>query len=213
MTTENFETIDTLLSRYVAGALPEPARVLVEAHLEMKPDNRMLVAGLESLAGVALEEEAPAALASSRTNLEAIFTSKAPVAAKRPTTAGLFPHALRDFLGFDADRVPWRTKMPGFREFEMGEVDGCHVSLFWIRPGRKIPHHTHDGSELTLVVDGAFRDVSGLYGPGDIAIADQSINHRPIAEKDRPCISFAVTDAPLRFNGPIGQRLSDILGF
>ena len=56
-------------------------------------------------------------------------------------------------------------------------------------------------------------NTTGRYGRGDIAIADQSVNHRPIAETERPCISFAVTDAPLRFNGPIGQRLSDILGF
>lgn len=213
MTTGNYDSIDTLLSRYVAGALPEPARVLVAAHLELKPDNRAFVGGLEALAGSEMEAGAAAQIGARDSRLEAIFASAAPAPVVPAHQAGVFPHAMRDFFGFDADRVPWRTKMPGFREFEMGEVDGCHISLFWIRPGRKIPHHTHEGSELTLVVDGAFRDTTGRYGRGDIAIADQSVNHRPIAEDERPCISFAVTDAPLRFNGPIGQRLSDILGF
>lgn len=213
MTTGNYDSIDTLLSRYAAGALPEPARVLVAAHLELKPDNRAFVGGLEALAGGEMEAEAPMAIGARDARLAAIFASSAPQPVTPARSDGLFPPAMRDFFGFDADRVPWRTKMPGFREFEMGEIDGCHVSLFWIKPGRKIPHHTHEGSELTLVVDGAFRDTTGRYGRGDIAIADQSVNHRPIAETERPCISFAVTDAPLRFNGPIGQRLSDILGF
>lgn len=216
MSSTNYDNIDTLLSRYVAGALPEPARVLVEAHLELRPDNRGFVAGLEALAGSALEDTAPARLSARDRSLDAIFSSSSapllPELLPAETDFG-FPRAMRDFFGFDVSDVPWRTKLPGFREFEMGEVDGCHVSLFWIRPGRKIPHHTHDGSELTLVVDGAFRDVSGRYGRGDIAIADQSVDHRPIAEKERACISFAVTDAPLRFNGPIAQRLTDMLGF
>lgn len=211
--TGSYDSIDTLLSRYVAGALPEPARVLVAAHLELRPENRTFVGGLETLAGSELEAEAPVDIGGRDAQLQAIFASAPPQASVPARGDGVFPHAMRDFFGFDADRVPWRTKMPGFREFEMGEIDGCHVSLFWIRPGRKIPHHTHEGSELTLVVDGAFRDTTGRYGRGDIAIADQSVNHRPIAEVERPCISFAVTDAPLRFNGPIGQRLSDILGF
>lgn len=215
MTSDAYDTIDALLARYVAGALPEPARVLVDAHLELKPLSRGLVRSLEAAAGDALDGATPIQLPRRAERLDAIFSSATPVPAYAVHTdrTGILPVALRNFIGHDADDIPWRTKMPGFREFDMGEIDGCHVSLFWIRPGRKIPHHTHDGSELTLVVDGAFADVTGRYGRGDIAIADDHTNHRPIAEKDRPCISFAVTDAPLRFNGPIGQRLSDIMGF
>ena len=36
-----------------------------------------------------------------------------------------------DFVGYDVDNIPWKTKMPGFKEFELGDVDGCHVSMFW----------------------------------------------------------------------------------
>jgi putative transcriptional regulator len=44
MVREHIDTIDSLLARYVAGTLPTPARVLVEAHLELKPKNRIKVA-------------------------------------------------------------------------------------------------------------------------------------------------------------------------
>ena len=75
-----------------------------------------------------------------------------------------------------------------------------------------MPSHTHEGSELTLVLDGAFRDANGRYGRGDISLADEHVDHRPIAEDERACICFAVTDAPLRLTGSYRQFFSDFLG-
>ena len=210
MTAETIDTTDVLMARYVAGSLPYPAHVLVRAHLEITRANHSFVAGLEDLAGSALEESNALPLTNRVGRLHTIFESE-PSDGPVPRSSGLFPAVLRDFVGFDETDIPWRTKMPGFREYEF-ESDGCHASIYWIKPGRKIPAHTHDGQELTLVLDGAFADVDGRYGRGDIAIADDTIDHRPIAEAERPCICFAVTDAPLRLTGSFGQRLGDILG-
>lgn len=211
MTADTIDTIDALMARYVAGTLPYPAHVLVQSHLEIADVNRGFVASLEDLAAEALEAGEPQPIDHRSQRLTSIFESDAPKSVERAPSSSIFPTALRDFVGFDADDVPWRTKLPGFREYEF-DMDGCHASLFWIKPGRKIPAHTHDGQELTLVLDGAFTDIFGRYGRGDISVANEAIDHRPIAEKDRPCIGFAITDAPLRFTGPLGQRLSDILG-
>ncbi len=214
MMLDTIDTIDALMARYVAGVLPLPARILVETHLAIKDGNRSLVGGMEALAGEALDVTPPIAVPASALRLDTIFRSAAPdlVVAAPGEIEGIFPAVLRDFVGFTSDNVPWRTKMPGFREYEIGEIDGCHVTLFWLRPGRKIPAHTHEGSELSLVLDGAFTDSNGRYGRGDISVADDTVDHRPMAEKDRPCIGLAVTDAPLRLTGPLYQRLGDILG-
>lgn len=212
MTADTIDTIDALMARFVAGSLPQPAHVLVESHLALKPDNRRFVHGMEALAGRTLEDTRAVELSAREDRLANIFGSESPPVAPPVADDGVFPRALRDFLGFTVDDVPWRTKLPGFKEYDMGDVDGCHVNLFWIRPGRPIPTHTHDGSELTLVLDGAFNDVTGRYGRGDISIADESIEHRPVADLERPCICFAVTDAPLRFTGTLRQRLSDLIG-
>lgn len=212
MSKQGLDSIDALLARYVAGSLPAPAQLLVSAHLELKPESRRFVDRLEDMAGESLEAEAGLPLSDRSARLQTIFGAPPPTAPAAPRQRdGIFPEPLRRFAGFDADDVPWRTKMPGFREFDFGEIDGCHMSLFWIRPGRPIPDHTHEGFELTLVLDGAFRDINGRYGRGDIAIADETIDHRPIAEKERPCISLAVTDAPLKLTGSFGRRLGDIL--
>ena len=64
-----------------------------------------------------------------------------------------------------------------------------------------VPQHTHEGSELTLVLEGAFRDKTGRYARGDLALADGSIEHRPVAEPGEDCMCLTVTDAPLRLTG------------
>lgn len=216
MVRNQIDTVDALMAHYVAGSLPEPARVLVAAHLEMQPVNRLIVRDLETLAGEALEQLPPATLTDKDAQLAAIFASTARPVTKAPPPApfrpGHLPKALRDLIGFDVADIPWRTKLPGFKEFELGDIDGCEVSLMWIRPGRKLPTHTHQGVELTLVLDGAYSDVRGRYGPGDISVADDAVVHRPVAEADRPCIAFSVLEAPIKFKGSLTQLIGDLIG-
>lgn len=213
MHSAEIDSLDGLMARYVAGALPEPARILVAAHLVIKPERRLFVDALESVAGDALEGVEPAYLGNRDLKLDAIFNAAPMNNAARPIrTDGVLPSVLRDFIGFDVADIPWKTKMPGYREFSLGEIDGCEANMLWIKAGRKMPSHTHDGSELTLVLDGAFRDANGRYGRGDISMADEHIDHRPIAEDERACICFAVTDAPLRLTGSYRQFFSDFLG-
>ncbi|WP_420409551.1 ChrR family anti-sigma-E factor [Hoeflea sp.] len=214
MVREHIDTIDSLLARYVAGTLPAPARVLVEAHLELKPENRVRVLDLEAMAGQELLDVEPVSLSDRDGMLQAIFKSEAPTVGAGGEKSGqiVFPKALYDFVGFDAADVPWRTRMPGYREYDLGEVEGCHVNLFWIKPGRTVPAHTHEGCELSLVLDGDFTDDRGFYGRGDISVADDSVDHRPCAGKDRPCIGLAVMDAPLKLTGSFRQMIGDLIG-
>lgn len=215
MADSQLDMVDALMARYAAGILPEPARVLVEAHLEMKSVNRAKVIDFETAAGDALEKMEPAALASRDDILNAIFSAPPiDVTAKqteRPANA-LFPKAIRELVGFEGEDMPWKRKLPGFKEFNVGKIDGCDVSFFWLRPGRAVPAHTHQGYELLLVLDGAFNDVRGRFGKGDISVADESVDHRPKAESEVPCIGFAVSDAPLKLTGSFRQLIGDLIG-
>jgi putative transcriptional regulator len=213
MHSAEIESLDGLMARYVAGALPEPARVLVAAHLAIRPERRLFVDALESVAGDALEQSEPLSLSNRDLRLDAVFNAAPFASAAKPVRSdGVLPSILRNFIGFDVADIPWKTKMPGYREFSLGEIDGCEANMLWIKAGRKMPSHTHEGSELTLVLDGAFRDMNGRYGRGDISLADEHVDHRPIAEDERACICFAVTDAPLRLTGSYRQFFSDFLG-
>ncbi len=203
--------MDNLLARYVAGTLPTPVNLAVGAHLELKEDNHAFVGSLESLAGEAVDEIAGAAVSNREKRLEDIFSSEASSepAAREP---GMIPMALAALVPHDIDTIPWRTKMPGYKECALGVIEGCEVNLLWIRPGRKMPAHTHEGSEITLVLDGAFSDSRGRYGRGDIALADEDVDHSPVAENNRPCICLAITDAPLRLTGSYRQFFSEFIG-
>jgi putative transcriptional regulator len=98
------------------------------------------------------------------------------------------------------------------RECRISETERGEASLLWIGGGRRMPSHTHEGSEVTLVLKGAFSDVTGHYGRGDIAIAEADLDHRPMTGEGDECICFAVTDAPLHLTGPVGWILDRFFG-
>lgn len=213
MHSAGIESLDGLFARYVAGSLPEPARILVAAHLSIKPEQNHIVSALEDLAGDELSALVSDQIGNREARLAAVFDApKLTEMQEKRSESGILPQELRSFVGFDLENIPWRTKMPGYREFSLGEIDGCEAKMLWIKAGRKMPAHTHEGSEITLVIDGAFSDSAGCYGRGDISLADDDVDHSPVAEEGRPCICFAVTDAPLRLTGSYRQFFSDFIG-
>lgn len=203
--------LDLLLAEYASGSLPASLHALVGAHLELNRSGAEFVAGLEAVKGASLQDEAPLALASRDTMLQRIFAAHdKPVSAPAMAGDGVFPGPLRRYVGMAARDLPWRMAMPGVRQHVVEDDDGVEATVYWIKAGAKMPHHTHDGDEVTLVLRGGFTDSSGHYGVGDVAVADGDVDHRPVADDDEDCICFAVTTAPLRLTGPVGKLIQSI---
>jgi putative transcriptional regulator len=206
--------LNALLADYAAGHLNPALHSLVAAHLEMKPDNRSFVSSLEAVHARALEDVAPVELSNRQAILDRVFAAgdRQVAGAVRKRSASL-PEALYSYVGRDLEDVKWRSVLPGLKEFRISDKGSeTEASLLWIRSGSRMPAHTHDGQEVTLVLKGAFSDTVGHYGRGDISIADGDIDHRPRADDSGDCICFAVTDAPLRLTGPIGRFLQRFTG-
>jgi putative transcriptional regulator len=206
---ERQQLFDALLAAYVAGTLAEPARLLVRSHLDLSPDNRGFVRDLETAGGRMLDDIAPMAL-SDRDGMLASILSLPPAPAAAPGDLLIaeptrLPAPLHDFIGRDVEALPWKTRLPGFREYRVAEEDGCVASLLWIRAGQAMPTHTHHGTELTLVLEGGFSDLDGHFVRGDVAYADDDVDHRPIADEGEDCLCFAVTEGSLRLTGPVGR--------
>ena len=204
--------LDDLLARYAAGALDPALHALVEAHLELKPGSRSFVRALESFEGDALSGLPGERLDHRDACLSRIFGDAPPAAQKPATQSGELPWAVMRFLGSDLAGVRWRSKLPGVKECRVGEGRDGEASLFWIDAGRSIPSHTHDGSETTLVLRGAFADINGRYERGDIAFADSEVDHRPTVDRGGDCICFAVTEGHLHLTGPIGRIVDRFFG-
>lgn len=204
--------LDTLLGEYAAGSLNQALHALVGTHVVINPASRRFVDDLEALCGAELANQPRVPVCSRDSMLSRIFNEAEP---QRPALSEsahdeIFPPALRRLVGMSSAEVPWRSVLPGVKEHVVSDRDGVEAKLYWIKAGRKIPSHTHEGQEFTLVLRGGFADVSGHYMRGDIAIADEDVVHKPVADADEDCICFAVTDAPLKLTGPVGKVIQGL---
>lgn len=199
---DEVQALNGLLAGYAAGTLGGPLHALVAAHLTLKPDNRGFVRSLEALRAHEIDTVAPVALRRRDEMLERIFSSTADESRHVPAGDDVLPAPISSLIGGDLAAVKWKTVLPGIRECRISNNQHGEASLLWIKPGKMMPSHTHDGSEVTLVLKGGFTDSTGHYRRGDIAIADSDVDHRPRADDDEDCICFAVSEAPLRLTGP-----------
>lgn len=213
----NSEALDLLLAEYAVGSLPQPAEVLVQSHLELDTCNRSWIADLKALGGVLIDDAQDAGQGLQSISPDLLADDTDVIGASEALQAeeckdGILPKALRRYVGCDASDIDWRFRIPGLREFPVESSDGCTASLLKISPGSAMPSHTHGGREITLVLKGAFSDHTGRYARGDIAIADEDVDHKPVADDGEECICFAVSEASLKLTGPIGKYISRIAG-
>jgi predicted ChrR family anti-sigma factor len=175
-----------LLAAYAAGTLSEPFAVLVASHLQMQA---------VSQAGGAARARWP----------------HQPMPGADQMNA-LRPLALRSYVGRHLGALEWRTILPGLERCRIARDARAEASFLRCRPGKAIPIHTHEGLEATLVLQGGFRDQNGHYAPGDIAVADGTTEHRPVADQAGECIIFLALEAPVRLTGPFGRLVQRIFG-
>jgi putative transcriptional regulator len=210
------QSVDDLLIAHAAGKLPEPVGLAVATHLALNLAARERYRRYEALGGALLEELDPVELAGDAwARLEALLVD--PPAAEldcRAVAADLrLPQPLRGYLPGPLETLRWRS-YGAAAEIEVPiRAPGYRTTLIRVRAGRRVPQHTHEGSELTVVLDGAFHDETGHYGRGDLVIADSSLDHRPTADDEKDCLCLAVTDAPLRLTGRFGRFLNPFIRF
>ncbi|MFO1148797.1 MAG: ChrR family anti-sigma-E factor [Alsobacter sp.] len=204
--------LDELMACYAAGTLSAPLQCLVATHLAIKPENRAFVSAMEDMCGKAMCEVPAGPVRDRDAKLAAIFDHCAAEPAAAAIKCPIVPAPLSQLLGKKVTDLQWRRRLPGIKEFELSQADGGEAKLYWINPGRVMPSHTHEGSEVTLVLRGGFSDPTGHYRRGDIAIADAELDHHPRADDDEDCICFAVIDAPLRLTGPVGRIVQRFFG-
>lgn len=206
---------EDLLIAYATGSLAEPVSLVVASHMAFCPDCRADVARLEALGGALLEKEAestpldPAVLS----DLLARLDEPAPAAdvAESPDGDRSLPQPLRGYVAGRLADLPWKT-LGGVAQVELlSERDDFRTRLLRIPAGMAMPQHGHEGSEHTLVLAGGFSDDGAHFLRGDVALADPTVDHRPVADAGEDCLCLAVTDAPLRLTGRFTRLLNPFL--
>ncbi len=217
MTPIKHHLTDALLMGYSAGSLPEAFNLIVATHISMCDDCRAALAEYDALGGEVMMSGDPAELAedSLKAALALIadnaFRKEDAKQAPKPDT--VFPTPLQNYVGGDLKDVKWRRIGGGVSQMMLSTSDKATVRLLRIPAGTAVPDHGHKGTELTLVLQGAFSDEEDRFNVGDVEVANEDLTHTPVAEPGQDCICLSATDAPLAFKGLIprmAQKFIDI---
>lgn len=200
---------DALLLSYSAGNMPEAFSLVVATHISMCDECRARLEAMNSIGGAVLEDSVDNNMSVDLNATLALIDAgpKEPIQMTPKRVKGIFPSVLQEYVDGDLDAVKWRSVGMGVRQSILKTSKDASVRLLHIPAGCAVPDHGHRGTELTLVLQGAFEDEEDFFGRGDIEIANEEMEHTPVAAPGVDCICLAATDAPLKFNGLI-QRIA-----
>ena len=211
---------EELLLDYSSGALSEAWSIAVAAHLSKCSHCRALYAKLEEIGGSLLTESASEALSDDvfENVLDRLGEADASVdneVSKNVEWANRFgiPAVVSDYLAADSNKMPWKNLGLGVSQVVLETKDSSATArLLKIPAGKKVPHHSHNGRELTVIFSGGFTDETGSYGPGDIQEIHGNAEHQPWVREGEDCICLTVTEAPLKFSNVAVRLAQPLIG-
>jgi putative transcriptional regulator len=196
---------DNILMGYATGSLPEAFNLMVAAHISLCDACRAQSECFEAVGGEVLNQsqvgdaEMDAGALAATLALIAIGAPEVPEKPRKP--GSVLPAPLRDYVGGDLKSVKWRGLGMGVKQAILPTSRDASARLLFIPAGTAMPYHGHTGTEMTMVLQGAFLDDDDYFARGDVEMADSEIVHTPVADIHEDCICLAVTDAPLKFRG------------
>lgn len=199
---------DSVLAAYAAGNLPHAYSVVVASHVSLCQQCQVALAAHQVVGGAVLEATDSVAVSGSlKSNILAQLDDSfipEPVYDR----SGVYPGPVMAALKGKPPK--WKSLGMGVRQSILSSDENGSVRLLFIPPGQAVPDHSHNGLELTLVLQGSFSDEGGRFGVGDVEVANEDVEHTPIADAGDPCICLAATDAPLRFNAFVPRLLQPL---
>ncbi|WP_105169585.1 ChrR family anti-sigma-E factor [Pseudoalteromonas sp. T1lg23B] len=208
-----YHPTEELLTQFSQGALPATLSIAVSAHIELCDCCRSKVESLESANADTLfttleddiEQDDFSSLFAQITSSDDIDIPKAyvPKTLEYQNRTVALPRAIANMKRGNFVQL---GKLSRSRlQLDDGEL---RASLLQIGAGGEIPHHTHTGFELTLLLDGEFSDERGSYVPGDFIWLDGRHHHSPATQSG--CLCFTVVNSALHFNKGLSKLLNPI---
>lgn len=215
MTITHHPDPSTLMS-YAAGSLPEPLAAVVAAHNALCPCCRKDVRALEIVGGAVLDSLAHTPVACSPPSISLDSLRHGLPARTTPPRMGEgeIPPPVARLVGSDLDKLRWRRLGPGLWHVPLpvARKGSGDLRLLRVAPGQQMPEHGHGGSELTLVLRGAYADATGCYRAGDLADLGDDVEHKPVADKTEGCVCLIASDARMRFKSLLARLIQPLTG-
>ncbi len=201
-----------LLNDYAAGSLPGAVALAMAVHLdfcrrcrgEMRQLNQLGGELLGSLDPVPVAEDAFIRLLQRLDDGSPASAAEVAQVPVHGSSAGL-SRALQRLAPAGVEQLEWKRSGRGVRTSRLRFGDPQReVALYRIRAGSRVPEHGHGGSEITVVLSGAFADHEGCYRAGDFLLRGTTDVHRPVAAPEADCLCLGVLEAPIRLGGLLG---------
>jgi putative transcriptional regulator len=83
--------------------------------------------------------------------------------------------------------------------------DENRIYVLSVPGGSRAARHGHSGAEFCTVLQGAYRDESGVFAAGDFAAADADGEHQPVVERRESCVCLFAPEGRLKPTGILGR--------
>ncbi len=216
----NYHPDIEVLLKYANGQLPASVAVAVGIHQKECKICQARIADIESIGGDAIEvvnvtqqqntltPKSTTAFDQLMADINAISQEEAIDDLAECAVAEVDKPILSQLSRRDYSKFNWKRVTPWIKKAIVPLNDeGYQVELLKFSPNAKIPKHTHQGEEITVVLEGNFSDASGTYNKGEFITQDSANEHQPVAGNNG-CVCLAITSAPLKFTGPLGPVLN-----
>jgi len=195
---------DAILMAYSTGNLPEAFSLTVAAHISMCDECRARLGAIDTVGGALVDDSDVAPLAddsfeATMARINGMEMATPVQAAPKMKRRSTLPAPLHDYVGGDIDAINWKPVGMGVRQAILPTDKDATARLLFVPAGVALPDHGHNGTELTLVLKGAYTDEHDRFSRGDIEIADEEMDHTPVADIGEDCICLTATDARLKF--------------
>ncbi len=204
-----------------AGTLDEAQAAVVAAHAEWCPDCRAKVDCAEAIGGAMLASLPPSAMSAGAFARFLQRMAAADNLREQGSAAPLngfahsgLPLSLAKIVPHGIDVLPWKRLAPGVRgvRLPIHSRHGIQLCLFEAEPGAVFDSHTHGGSEMSLVLRGAYH-VNGLrFGPGDSEDSEPGSRHMAVADPEEGCLCVAFIEGANRPDGILARLLQPFKG-
>jgi putative transcriptional regulator len=200
---------NTTLADYTAGTLDEGRSLVVATHLAMCAHCRGFVLALEDAGGRLLDQSEPVAMSegAAARALDVIARE-----AREPAAPQAKPIVWSDEQVLGYGLGPWRWVSPGlhYRAVHVPAGD-TRVFMLKAKAGLRIPAHSHTGTELTTILQGAFIHEGGRYGAGDCDDADHEVGHSPVIDGGEECICLVAMQGQIKLTGMLGRMIQPFI--
>jgi putative transcriptional regulator len=199
---------EDVILEYAMGTATEAVSLVAATHISLCPvcARQLLVEETRGGDALASGEDAAAQPGALEATMAMLAKAKAPISPAlseeghdvEDGTLSWLPRPVREYVK-QCGGLRWRTMVPGIgiQGIDLPvATPGVRASLYRSRPGLTIPLHDHRGDEYSQILLGGFRDGADRFSRGDFVLREPGHRHAIHIDRDGPCVSLIVAEAP-----------------